>query len=105
MIIEDGEMSIGSLTVGAKTTFIEVERGLRTIDLPLNYTDLDLIFLKTGKYTKEELAFNNLNLIIELAERNLEKNIEKAARMLKMYGINKTELELWVNERLDISKK
>jgi hypothetical protein len=38
-----------------------------------------------------------------LAEKNLKKNILKASLILDLYGINKSELELWVNEKLDKS--
>lgn len=103
IIVVEGEIAIDSLIVGAKTTFNVVEKGLRTIELPLNYTDKDLLLLKKGNYTNEELTFNNLNPIIKLAEKNLKKNILKASMILDLYGINKSELELWVNEKLDKS--
>ena len=103
IIVVEGEIAIGSLIVGAKTTFNVVEKGLRTIKLPLNYTDKDLILLKKSNYTKEELTFNNLNSIIKLAEKNLKKKIVKASQILELHGINKSELELWVNEKLDKS--
>jgi hypothetical protein len=61
--------------------------------------------LATGKYTKEELSFNNLTVNIELAEIKLEKNIEKAYDLLKLYGISKSELVALVNEKLLKSKK
>ena len=103
--IDERQMTIGTTTVGVQTTFIEDDKILRTIDLPLNYSDKDLILLKTGKYTKEELSFNNLTTNIELAEIKLEKNIEKAYDLLKQYGISKSELVALVNERLFKSKK
>lgn len=99
----EGEIAIDSLIVRAKTTFNVVEKRLRTIKLPLNYTDKDLILLKKSNYTKEELTFNNLNSIIKLAEKNLKKKIVKASQILELYGINESELELWVNEKLDKS--
>ena len=102
IIVVEGEIAIGSLIIGAKTTFNDVERRLRTIELPLNYTDKYLILLKKS-YTNEELTFNNLNPIIKLAEKNLKKNILKASRFLELYGINESELELWLNEKLDKS--
>ena len=99
----EGEIAIDSLIVRAKTTFNVVEKRFRTIKLPLNYTDKDLILLKKSNYTKEELTFNNLNSIIKLAEKNLKKKIVKASQILELYGINESELELWVNEKLDKS--
>jgi len=44
---------------------------LRTIILPNNYSDLDLLLLKNEGYTEEELKFNNLLGVIEQAERRV----------------------------------
>jgi hypothetical protein len=87
------QMTINELTVGAVTSFFEDDRILRTIDLPLNYTDKDLIMLKKDKYTQEELAFNKLIPEIEEAEKNLEKKIEQVYQILKLYGIKKADLK------------
>jgi hypothetical protein len=43
--------------------------------------------------------------LIELVEKILEKNIEKAYKILKLHGINRSEIELLVNERLYKSKE
>lgn len=99
--IERDQMTINSLTIAASTTFFEDDRILRTIDIPLNYSDKDLLLLRNGRYTKEELEFNKLIPKIELAEENLMKNIDKAYQLLKQYGLKKSELSAIVNKSLD----
>lgn len=63
--IGEQQLSIGIVTLTAKTTFFETDRILRTIQLPINYTDADLIGLLDEGYTKEELEFNNIITKIE----------------------------------------
>ena len=96
------QMTINSLTIGVTTTFFEDDRILRTIDIPLNYSDKDLLLLKKSKYTQEELAFNKLIPEIEEAERNLERNIEKAYQILKLYGIKKPEIKSLVSKSINV---
>lgn len=95
------QMTINSLTIGVTTTFFEDDRVLRTIDIPLNYNDKDLLLLKKGRYTEEELAFNKLIPEIEEAEKNLERNIEKAYQILKIYGIKKSEIKSIISKSLN----
>jgi len=92
--IDEGEMSIGSLTVPVSTTFFKDDKILRTIKLPTNYTELDLLRLvKSGKYTQEELYFNKLSVKIDIAETHLRKNINYAYKILREYGVTKKEIE------------
>jgi hypothetical protein len=99
------QMTINSLTIGVATTFFEDDRVLRTIDIPLNYNDKDLLLLKKGRYTKEELAFNKLIPGIEEAENNLAQNIEKAYQILKPYGVKKTNLKSLINLSLNLENR
>ncbi|NMC61407.1 MAG: hypothetical protein GYA51_18800 [Candidatus Methanofastidiosa archaeon] len=94
------QMTINSLTIGVTTTFFEDDRILKTINIPLNYSDKDLLLLKKEKYTQEELDFNNLSLEIVSAEKNLEKNIEEAFKILKQYGIKKSDLRSLVEKSI-----
>ena len=99
------QMTINSLTIGVTTTFFEDDRIPRTIDIPLNYSDKDLLLLKKGKYIQEELAFNKLMPEIEEAEKNLEKNVEKAYQLLKLYGIKKADLKSIISKSLKWENK
>ena len=103
--IEKDQMTINSLTIGVSTTFFEDDRILRTINIPLNYSDKDLLLLKKGRYTHEELEFNKLISKIEVAEINLEKNLEKAYQILKPYGLKKAELRSFISKYLSTSKE
>lgn len=94
--ISKGSLKINSVTIPVKTTFFEDDNILRTIDLPLNYTESDLIRLDDSKYTSEEIEFNNLDAKIERAHRNLEDNIWKAYELLNQYGVIHEELEKMV---------
>ena len=99
------QMTINSLTIGVTTTFFEDDRVLRSIDIPLNYNDKDLLLLKNGKYTQEELGFNKIIPEIEEAEKNLERNIEKAYQILKPYGIKKADLKSIISKSLYLEYK
>lgn len=81
--ITNSTMQIGLVSIDAKTTFFETDKILRTIHLPINYTDEDLLRLSSEGYTKEELDFNNLSAKIQQAEENKKKKIaeEKAKAM------------------------
>ena len=72
IIIKENEISIDITTINAKTTFFENDAILRTIVLPMNYTDDDLIKLLVEGYTSEELEFNNLTKKINAALKRQE---------------------------------
>ena len=60
--LTENRLSVRTLSFPVLTTFFETDRILRSINLPLNYTDMDLAkLLLSGKYTDEEIVFNNLN--------------------------------------------
>jgi len=67
--ITEGEIIIGNLTFSAATCFFNDDKILRTINLPLNYTDADLLRLRNGKYTIEELDFNKMFAKLARAEK------------------------------------
>ncbi len=87
------DIKIQNLSFNIQTTFFETDRILRTIHLPINYTDRDLLLLTKQGYTDEELIFNKLLIPIERAEENLGINIEKAFKFLKQYRIPFEDLE------------
>ena len=101
--ISEGEMKIHNVTILVKTTFFENDRILRTIQLPLNYTDGDLLRLTKEGYTWEELNFNKLTFKISQAEENLEKNKSSAFRLLKPYGVSFDDIEDLLKKRMNIN--
>ena len=98
----DGHLRFGILTVQAETVFFKDDRVLKTIVLPNKYTDLDLLLLKNEGYTEEELEFNNILGVLELAERRVYYKIRKASLCLREYGIMPKEIKKLVVDKLGI---
>lgn len=98
----DGSLRFGSVIVQAKTVFFKNDRVLKTIILPDKYTDLDLLLLKNETYTTEELKFNNILGLIEMAERRVYYNVRQASLYLRDYGIMPKEIKKLVVEKLGI---
>lgn len=93
-------IKLGTVNFHAHVSLIEDDTILRTIDLPRNYTDKELLQLPYNGYTIEELQFNNFIPKIEAAKIRLEANIEKASKTLSVYGVRKKELEKMVYKKL-----
>lgn len=70
-----------------------------TLDLPLNYTDLDILKLR-NQTSEKQLEIVNAKRLIEQAEKRLEINIELAYKTLKDYGVNKNEIIQLINKSL-----
>ena len=98
----DGSLRFGSVIVQAKTVFFKNDRVLKTIDLPDKYTDLDLLLMKNEGYTEEELEFNNISGLIEMAERRVYYNVRRSAGYLREYGIMPKEIKKLLVEKLGI---
>jgi hypothetical protein len=98
----DGSLRFGSVIVQAKTVFFKNDRVLKTIDLPDKYTDLDLLLMKNEGYTKEELEFNNILGLMELAERRVYYNVRRASLYLREYGIMPKEIKKLLIDKLGI---
>lgn len=98
----DEALRFGAVQVKAKTVFFHNDSVLRTIILPNNYTDLDLLLLKNEGYTEEELKFNNLLSVIDQAERRVYYNIRKASLYLREYGVMPKEIKKLLVEKLGI---
>ncbi len=99
-IVTQGTITVGILTFHCQTWFFPNDRILRSIQLPINYSDIDLLNLRNGKYTNEELEFNKMTFKIERAEENLKSNIKSAFNKIKEYGVNYSEIEELVLEKL-----
>ena len=92
--ISDGEMTINEkTTIDIKTTFFEDDKILRTIKMPMNFTDAELLRLEHEGYTWDEVSFNKLTKRIAIAERKLKDNLFKAFEVLRVYGVTYEELE------------
>jgi hypothetical protein len=91
--ITEGYLKTGIVTISAKTTFFKDDSILRTIDLPINYTDGDILRLSEDtRYTVEELEFNKLVSKIGKANDNLKDNLMVSYKSLKQYGVTYDEL-------------
>lgn len=98
----DESLRFGSVIVRAKTVFFKNDRVLKTIVLPDKYTDLDLLLLKNEGYTIEELKFNNILGLIEMAEKRVYYNVRQASLYLRDYGIMPKEIKKLVVEKLGV---
>jgi len=86
-IIHRQGITIGLTTVEADITYIEDDTILKSINLPLNFTDYDIINLLNAGYTEEELAFNKLQTSISDALKRLNQNIKTAYKAVEHYKI------------------
>ena len=83
------------------TTFFETDSILRSIKLPLNYTDMDLAkLLLSGKYTDEEIVFNNLAKESVKTMRKVKADIRKIILMMKVYGFKQKEVQQLILNKL-----
>ncbi len=101
-ILETNKLRINYTSAGIKTTFFETDAILRSIDLPLNYDFTDLIKLKlSGKYSPEEIDFNELGEKIKEAENQLNEDVDALYAILIKYKFKRPEAEqLLMNQLL-----
>jgi hypothetical protein len=100
MKIEPSRVWLGNLSFSAETWFFPNDRILRTIQLPMYYTLIDLVQLTKQNYTKEELEFNKIPQRIQEASVNLEKSIKSCYNKLKVYGFRFEEVESFVKSKI-----
>ena len=91
--IQDEVFKIGVTSVRAQTTFFETDSILRSIKLPINYSDLHLLQLEHRGFTAEEIDFNKLEYELHCAKKYLKSNILKAKNILNVYGVTSKEIE------------
>lgn len=101
-LINDNTIKIGITCYKAQTTFFEDDSILRSIKLPINYTDWHLLKMKNSGYTIEELRFNSLEFKIYHAENRLKYNLSKAKEYLGLYGVTAKEIADLVDKKLNI---
>ncbi|HEY0092356.1 MAG TPA: hypothetical protein VGB43_07715 [Flavobacterium sp.] len=92
-VITDKTIEINGLKITAQTTFFTDDSILRSIKLPLNYTDWHLLRLQQQGYTLDELEFNKLHSQIQQANRTFARTVKATADKLKIYGVTKEEIE------------
>jgi|GEM_PF-2213120 len=97
--VTEGAMKINKVTINVTTCFFKDDRILRTIRLPMNYDEADVIRL-LNDHTVEELTFNNIFNKVNLGLVRLDKNINSAYNFLKVYGVTKEEIEQLVAPKL-----
>ena len=102
VIVNDNAIKIGLAIFKAQTTFFEDDSILRSIKLPINYTDWHLLQMNNKGYTIEELRFNNLEFEIYHAKNRLQYNLSKAKEYLGIYGITSKELIDLVDKKINI---
>lgn len=99
-----GRLRLNSFSMTAQTTFIEDDTILRSITLPINYTDIDLLRLPYQNYTTEEIAFNKYDEELKNAQNNLSELIKYTSSRFKKYEVDEGELQrlLWnmVNNKI-----
>lgn len=105
VILKDGELKVGNATVSGVIlgTKVQHPENLKVIDLPINYTDSDLLNLPL-KYTDAVIDFAQAGWMIKEAQERMEKEINKAHALLKSYGVEKNDLQKIVDYRLGLYK-
>lgn len=101
-IFTDNQMQMGVTKINVQTTFFEDDSILRSIQLPINYTDWHLLQLEQKGFTLEELRFNDLEFTVYHAQRRLKRNINKVTELLKVYGFTKKEIEELITNKINI---
>lgn len=105
-LVTDDTLRVSNTTFNVQTTFFRDDNILRSIDLPLNYTYVDLYRLKhSGKYTEQEIAFNHLTERIEDSVLKIKADIDKAYLILKKYGFAKKDVSELIMTKLKDSIK
>jgi len=84
--LESGIAKIGKYQSNTSRISLQQLENQTSIDLPVNYTVLDLLTLRK-KYSFEQLMANNYIYLINQTENKMTENINKSLRFLKQYGI------------------
>lgn len=101
-IITDNTLEIKGLFINILTTFFETDSILRSIKMPLNYSDWHLLKLEKEGYTEDEIEFNKLNFEVYYAKKALTSNILKTFHLLKIYGLTKKDIKEIIYKKIDL---
>jgi hypothetical protein len=88
--------------IRCQTTFFEDDSILRSIKLPINYTDWHLLQLEHKGFTIEELRFNDMEYLVHCANRTLKRNIKKTVDLLQVYGVTAKEITALIDSKIKI---
>ena len=97
---EKGWIKFETFAINSNTCFFEDDKILRSIVLPINNNEMDLLHLLDGRYSKEELEFNKLWVQAASAARRMNSAIDTAFWKLKPYGVSHDELEKLVKGKV-----
>lgn len=98
--IHDNEIKIGVTSIKAKTTFFENDSILRSIYLPINYSEMHLLQLEHKGFTAEEIDFDKLEFELYYVKKHLKLNIKKAIDRLGLYGVTSLEIEELIKRKI-----
>lgn len=95
-ILAENQLKLRGFSFSVRTTFFETDTILRSIDLPVNYTLMDIskMYL-TGKYTIDEILFNNLDKQVVDAINTVKADVAKIALLMKKYGFPWKKLKIF----------
>lgn len=96
------EIKIGETSFKCQTTFFDDDTILRSIKLPINYTDYHLLQLENKGFTIEELRFNKLEFEVYQAQKRLKRNINKTKDLLGVYGVTSKEIEEILEKKIKL---
>ncbi|MBK9677855.1 MAG: hypothetical protein IPO69_03065 [Saprospiraceae bacterium] len=95
------QIHLNGLVFNALTTHFDDDRILRSIQLPINFTFIDIARLYLSeKYTTDEMLFNNLSEKVVKSFKEVNEDIEKAYNQLAKYGVRKVEIEELMHKKL-----
>lgn len=94
--VRQGYVKFGPVSVSANTCFFEDDKVLRSIDIPMNYTDVDILKLPSMGYTPEELEFNKVTPMVEAAKKRLDAKLGKAMKHLTLYDLDREKLRNFI---------
>jgi hypothetical protein len=103
-ILTENLMNIYGLKIAVQTTFFNDDSVLRSIKLPINYTDFHLLRMDQQGFTIEEIRFNKLEFEIFNAKKVLKRNISKAHTLLQLYGVGRDEIEQIVMAKVKVAQ-
>ncbi len=99
--LTENRLILRTLSFPVMTTFFETDSILRSINLPLNYTEMDLTkMLLSDKYTDEEIAFNDLDKEAIKIMRKVKADINKIILIMKTYGFKQNEIQQLILNKL-----
>lgn len=100
--IHSNHLQVEYYKLPAQVTFIENDKILRSIDLPINYSSLDLLTIaRDDRYTPEELEFNGLTPLIKKTNERLAELLIQTVKKLSEFGIERRDLERIIDEKIE----